>query len=376
MPGKVKYFLLLCVLILIAGCGTAKKTSARFQQKAKEIKQKYIPDSRLNVFNVALTRGDSGWVLKGETTVAGARTQVIAFADSLLGKNSYRNELTELPDPALGADTCAVVSISVANMRDRPRSAAQLINQSIMGDVLRLLKKEGGWYYVQTTYGYVGWVSSDSFDPISRQELDRWEEAPKVWVTGLMPLVYSRADENSEPVTDVVLNAKLYRKSNKGRWIKVATPDGRVGFIQSRYASSQYPNRPALDKLRGDIIQTARRMMGFPYMWGGNSSKANDCSGFTRTVFQANGIDLPRDAFQQAKIGREILPDSTFSNILPGDLLFFGTKERITHVGISLGAMDFIHQSGRVHVSSLDSLSDVFSPYRKKHLQKIMRVLE
>ena len=49
-------------------------------------------------------------------------------------------------------------------------------------------------------------------------------------------------------------------------------------------------------------------MTGVPYLWGGNSSKANDCSGFTQTVFKTLGIQLPRDARQQALL-EKIIPD-------------------------------------------------------------------
>ncbi|MEZ4761704.1 MAG: NlpC/P60 family protein [Calditrichia bacterium] len=52
--------------------------------------------------------------------------------------------------------------------------------------------------------------------------------------------------------------------------------------------------------------------------------------------------------------------------MLPGDLLFFGNGKRVTHVGISLGQKEFIHQGGRVAVNSLDPASPVFSPYRSK----------
>ena len=63
-------------------------------------------------------------------------------------------------------------------------------------------------------------------------------------------------------------------------------------------------------------------MTGVPYLWGGNSSKANDCSGFTQTIFKSQGMQLPRDARQQALLGEKITPNETWENILPGDLLF------------------------------------------------------
>ena len=116
-------------------------------------------------------------------------------------------------------------------------------------------------------------------------------------------------------------------------------------------------------------------MIGIPYLWGGKSSKANDCSGFTQTVFRANSVQLARDARQQALQGLEIVTDSTFSNVRPGDLLFFGSGERVTHVGLSLGGYNFIHQDRDVHIDSFDSNADNFNSFRKKTLKKITRVL-
>ena len=115
--------------------------------------------------------------------------------------------------------------------------------------------------------------------------------------------------------------------------------------------------------------------MGIPYLWGGNSAKANDCSGFTQTVFKANGIQLPRDARQQALEGITITPNKRWSNINKGDLLFFGKEDRITHVGISIGGKDFIHQGGKVSINSLDERSEYFSPKRLESFLKIKRIV-
>jgi cell wall-associated NlpC family hydrolase len=93
--------------------------------------------------------------------------------------------------------------------------------------------------------------------------------------------------------------------------------------------------------------------MGFPYLWGGASSKALDCSGFVKLVYYTQGIILARDASQQARYG-ESIDITNINNLQPGDLVFFGcSAEKISHVGIYLDKGNFIHASGRVHISSI-----------------------
>ena len=117
-------------------------------------------------------------------------------------------------------------------------------------------------------------------------------------------------------------------------------------------------------------------MMGTPYLWGGNSAKANDCSGFTQNIFEASGIKLPRDAKQQALHGEKIIPNKTWSNIQSGDLLFFGKEDRVTHVGMSVGQYDFIHQGGMVGISSLDPQSIAFASKRLETFLFVKRIIK
>ena len=370
-----KIFLTLIILIVFISCENKKLIIDTFNEEITKIQKVYAPDLSLNIFDVTILFEEGSWVLRGETTVKEAPKIVASKAESLLGKNNYRNEFILLPASSLGDSSYALVRVSVAHLREKPRHAAQLVDQNIMGKTIRLLKNKGGWYLVQTEYGYIGWMRRESFDRTNMAGINNWNKSKKVRIIKLFPMIYSQPDEDSEPVIDAVLNALLRLEGKSGKWLKVSTPDGRVGFIKEQFVTTDIKPDIAEEKLAFSILKTAKSMMGIPYLWGGNSSKGNDCSGFTQTVFKANGLQLQRDARQQALEGEEIIPDENFSNVKAGDLLFFGPNERITHVGISIGEAEFIHQSGDVHINSLDSTVTNYSPYRRKTLKIIKRVL-
>jgi len=362
------------LLLQFFGCNQDKVKISHFDTRVQTIQEKYAPDPSLDVVQAELVKEGNGWILRGETTLPEAKRELLLLSDSLIGKNKYEIELIELPHSELGDSIYGIVKISVANIREEPRHSSQLLDQNIMGQTLLLLKYDRGWYFVQTEYGYLGWMTDDSFQRTDSSGIVQWQNMTKARVVSRFPIIYMMDNDDSEPVTDVVMNA-LIRLEQKGTtWSKVATPDGRSGYIRSSCITAPTIKKQSAEQLRTAIIKTARSMMGLPYLWGGNSTKGNDCSGFTQTTFKANGIDLPRDSRQQARFGEEIKPDETFSNILPGDLLFFGLKNRVTHVGISLGGPEFIHQGGQVGINSLDPEADNFSPYRRKTLKYIKRI--
>ncbi|WP_254940318.1 C40 family peptidase [Cyanobium sp. Morenito 9A2] len=86
------------------------------------------------------------------------------------------------------------------------------------------------------------------------------------------------------------------------------------------------------------------------YLWGGSLGPNYDCSGFIQTAFERSGVWIPRDAYQQERFCQPVAVGPTvFSLLRPGDLIFFGTRQRCTHVGLHLGNGRYLHSSGRAH---------------------------
>jgi cell wall-associated NlpC family hydrolase len=103
---------------------------------------------------------------------------------------------------------------------------------------------------------------------------------------------------------------------------------------------------------RQRILGAAERMVGTPYVPGGESPGGVDCSGLVQYAYQQAGIRVPRTTVAQFQAGR---PQR---RVLPGDLLFFRTDAsgRVSHVGIYAGRGQMIHASsgsGRVRKVSL-----------------------
>jgi cell wall-associated NlpC family hydrolase len=100
----------------------------------------------------------------------------------------------------------------------------------------------------------------------------------------------------------------------------------------------------AVAAFRDSLVSVARTHLGTPYVYGGTSPVLGlDCSALMQQILGALGIDLPRTANEQARTGREIAKDRKL--LRPGDVLTFGSKRRITHIGLYVGEGKFIHAS-------------------------------
>ena len=86
------------------------------------------------------------------------------------------------------------------------------------------------------------------------------------------------------------------------------------------------------------------------YLWGGTTEPNMDCSGLMQMAFGSQKIWIPRDAYQQEQFCQPIAVTPGSSNLLrPGDLIFFGSRQRCTHVGLHLGNGRYRHSSGKEH---------------------------
>ena len=137
--------------------------------------------------------------------------------------------------------------------------------------------------------------------------------------------------------------------------VDLASPDNAplAAQIAALKGAQDAPNTSGRIKT---VLQRAFTLLGTPYRWGGSSPEAGfDCSGLVGYVFRTIGIDLPRVSRSMANEGTAV---SDRTALAEGDLVFFGKRGRVDHVGIYLGEGKFVHapRTGRdVTVSSMDS---------------------
>ena len=264
-----------------------------------------------------------------------------------------------------GAGSSALVRVAVAHVRENPSHAAEMGTQVLMGTPLKVAPTDNAsWMKVETPDGYRGYVASNSLCLTDSARMLRWRHTPRVVVSSTdQTWLWTRdicdgdsLSEELQRVSDVVNGCILELDSSAEAcegYIAVRLPDGRRAMADEDDVEplEQWAARPC--SIDG-AIDFARSMMGSTYLWGGTSSKGVDCSGLTKVAFLSQGIILPRNASQQARVG-EPLPLADRMAFRPGDLLFFGNAAtgRVNHVGIALGNGRFIHSSGRVRISSL-----------------------
>ena len=151
--------------------------------------------------------------------------------------------------------------------------------------------------------------------------------------------------DNGLDVDGVVGKATFYALTGE------ALPGGPLRrFGNGGYGSA---TGTANSRLAKQLLGIANQYKGVPYVFGGSTPSGFDCSGFTRYVYSAVGISLPRCADEQYSVGSDV----SMSNLQPGDLVFFSTYEPgISHVGIYIGDSQFINASNDgVSVADLNS---------------------
>ncbi|NLR92453.1 C40 family peptidase [Flammeovirga agarivorans] len=242
---------------------------------------------------------------------------------------------------------------STLAVRGKAAHTSEMISQLLYGEAYQVLSvnRSKEWMKIKMLKdGYEGYITTGQHSDIAPEYADRYIKTEHPLVT--------------RPIYPIFDNQKTIHLS-VGSTLPFHYE--KCDNMQLKYAQlhSVLPSNN-----EDNPIDTANKYLGVPYLWGGRSIFGIDCSGLAQTVMAAHGIQLPRDAYQQAEIGKKI----TFSRSKPGDLAFFNNdKGRITHVGIISDKGKIIHASHYVREDILTK-DGIFSNQEGKQTHQLSHI--
>ncbi|MHB1922938.1 MAG: C40 family peptidase [Chitinophagaceae bacterium] len=231
----------------------------------------------------------------------------------------------------------AICVVPVMSLRAEPSHRSEIVSQMLFGECCEWEEElKGSWIKIYCQYdGYQGWVPINQIYSIPEHIFS----APVKYLAGDWG---KEAMVNGHPMHLPLGSPLKGIHTGSMFWGKM--------FIEYRGSLIQPGNLEIDEKL---VKNYAYRYLNTPYLWGGKSPFGIDCSGFTQSVFKLLGLFLPRDAYQQAKMGEGI---GFLQSARCGDLAFFDNDQgEIIHVGILLNNLEIIHSAGKVRVDKIDS---------------------
>jgi cell wall-associated NlpC family hydrolase len=230
----------------------------------------------------------------------------------------------------------AVVRVAVAPMLAEPHVSSGQVSQHLAGHGLDIVEDRNDWLLVRGADAYEGWMHAGYLD----RNVDI---AAKTGQATSLGCFTRRRDGSTRALP---LRALL-------------SPDDVVeagNVIDASALARRFPtDAAAIARSAVDLF------VGTSYQWGGVTPWGADCSGLVQSVFALHGVQLPRDAWLQARMGRSAGRDPFSLRV--GDLLFFSDRAdgHVTHVAISLGDRRLVHLAlgrGGHAVESLDAATD------------------
>lgn len=252
-----------------------------------------------------------------------------------------------------------ILNKEVVPINLKPSFESQLADEGLYGMIVSLLEeKEDGWYLVETSYNYKGYIHN------SDMILD--DERAKDWKDKAKTLIYHNiVDAMPEPsykgyVVQLLTKGATVISTGKeeDNWIQIELADGKKSWIRKDFARPKVEVAGDIDKteLRRKLVDTALMYLGTQYRWGGKSPLGIDCSGLCSISYLINGIKIYRDGVLKEEYMKEI----SLKEIKAGDLIFFPG-----HVAMYIGEDRYVHSSSSINGVNINSLNPAHADYRE-----------
>ncbi len=274
-------------------------------------------------------------------------------------KNANKAKKRSKKIEALQENTiCGYTNLGIANVsnylnvREDAGEDAKIVGKLPADAGCEILDTKDGWYHIRS--GKVsGYVRADYI--ITGDEARQLAEKLKKTMATVNTLtVYIREKPNTDCtiLTIVTTDEELEVVQEGEEWIEIKLDDEN-GFVNAQYVDLSEELKKAMPYTETErsaevsdskysLVQTALSYVGGRYVWGGTSlTNGVDCSGFTMQIMAKYGVYLPHSSRGQAGYGRSV----GTSELLPGDLIFYGSGGSISHVAIYIGNGQIVHAS-------------------------------
>ena len=243
-----------------------------------------------------------------------------------------------------------ISNLSIVPMRNEAADQSEMVNQVIFGEHFKVLEIRKKWSKIRLAHdSYEGWICNKQWIEIEED-------------------IYKQLDKEVATITTDILDI-ITKTHHQPIVIGSILPSYKSGHALINNEMYQFDGLTTPGFIKKDkLVENALMYLNAPYLWGGRSPLGVDCSGFTQMVYRLQGVDLPRDAYQQAEVGTTL---SFVEESEPGDLAFFDNAEgKITHVGIILEDNHIIHASGKVRIDRIDQ-QGIFNTEIGNHTHKL-----
>jgi len=244
-----------------------------------------------------------------------------------------------------------VCNLSVVPVRAEASDASEIVTQLLFGDFVKILEKGEPWIKIRFEKdNYEGWMDFKQLTYLIERE---YEDG-----------ISTRHLVLNEPILEL--------EGPKG--IQNLMLGSNLPFLKEgkmRLGDELYIVLAPIDfTVKPNIFDIAEIYMNTPYLWGGKSIFGIDCSGLVQLCFKVCGVDLPRNAVDQVKVGTEI----KFDDRKAGDLVYFiNAKGIVHHVGLLTSPTEIIHAAGRVRKDKLDE-NGIFNGDLEKYTHQVYGV--
>ena len=191
------------------------------------------------------------------------------------------------------------VVVPIADLLRSPDGSRD--RQLVLGDTVTVFETHEGWAFVQAEQDdYVGYLPADHLG-------DATEVTHRV--SARSTHVYPDDNFKSRELFTLSFGSRLAVMSTGSRFAQ--TPQG---FVPPKHLIP-------IDQFESDPVSVAERMLGTPYLWGGDSGFGTDCSGLVQAACLSCGMACPRDAdMQEDELGQHLPEDAPLQR---NDLLFW-----------------------------------------------------